>query len=69
MSTAMIPLTDWSERHFDPPKSIHTLRRWARDNRIHPAPIKAGREYRVHPDAKYIGTTSDQVILDILGEQ
>lgn len=62
----LIPLADWGIRNFNPPKSIHTLRRWVRDHRIIPAPIKAGREYRVHPDAKFIGSDTDDVVADIL---
>ncbi len=56
MSTpARIPLTDWAARAF-PVRTPHiqTLRRWARDGNIRPAPIKAGRQYYVAPDAEYM---------------
>ncbi|MCB1504271.1 MAG: hypothetical protein KDJ47_04770 [Hyphomicrobiaceae bacterium] len=68
MTAALIPLAEWGSRHFDPPKSIHTLRRWVRDNRILPAPVKAGREYRVHPNAQYVGNQTDEVVRGIIGE-
>jgi hypothetical protein len=52
-----IPLTDWAARAF-PVRTPHiqTLRRWARDGNIRPAPIKAGRQYYVAPDAEYMDT-------------
>lgn len=49
----LIPITAWAERTYDPPPSIHTLRKWARDGRISPQPQLAGREYRVMEDAVY----------------
>ncbi|HKK06538.1 MAG TPA: excisionase [Gammaproteobacteria bacterium] len=54
MAAKQIPLQDWAERHFDPPPSIRTLRRWARQGRIAPAPELVGREYRVREDAAYV---------------
>jgi len=49
-----IPLTEWAARHFDPPPSIRTLRRWAREGRISPRPVLVGREYRAAEDAIYV---------------
>ena len=49
----LIPITTWAERTYDPPPSIHTLRKWAREGRISPAAQLAGREYRVMEDAVY----------------
>jgi hypothetical protein len=50
----LIPITTWAARTYDPPPSIHTLRKWAREGRISPAPQLAGREYRVMEDAVYV---------------
>lgn len=50
----LIPIIAWAARRYDPPPSIHTLRRWCRDGRISPAPEMAGREYRVREDAVYV---------------
>lgn len=56
MTTAkLIPLSVWAAQHYgDAAPCIHTLRRWARDHRITPAPRKHGRAYFVCPDARYI---------------
>lgn len=51
-----ITLQAWAEQRFDPPPSIHTLRKWARDCWIFPIPEKVGREYRVDPEARYVGS-------------
>jgi hypothetical protein len=50
-----IPLATWASRLF-PVKtpSIHTLRRWVREEKILPKPVKTGREYRVAENAVYI---------------
>ncbi|WP_417642212.1 excisionase [Enterobacter kobei] len=37
-----------------PPPSLSTLRRWAREGRIYPAPEIHGKEYKVVPDAVYV---------------
>jgi hypothetical protein len=31
-----------------------TVRRWIRDGRIYPPPVKQGRSYFFHPDAEYM---------------
>jgi len=49
-----ITLQAWAVRHYDPPPGIATLRAWARDGKIQPAPQKVGRTYYVHPDARHI---------------
>lgn len=48
-----IPLSTWAKNLFDPPPSIHTLRRWCREGRIAPLPEFVGREWYVREDAKY----------------
>lgn len=49
-----ITLEAWAAQLYDPPPSIKTLRRWARECRIFPAPQKIGRTYYCEPDARYI---------------
>lgn len=52
---AMISLEDWAEMIYGgSAPSIHTLRRWAREGRIQPAPQKHGRMYFVRQDATYL---------------
>lgn len=52
---AHIKLTTWAAMHYpDDTPPIGTLRRWARNGNIYPAPELHGREYRVDPDAFYI---------------
>lgn len=50
-----ITLTEWGARHYsDPPKSEWQLRKMAREGKIHPPPVKEGREYRVLETARHI---------------
>lgn len=58
-----ILLTAWAARHFDPPPAERTLRVWARDGRIYPAPIKVGRSYYVEQDAQHISEVASGVRL------
>lgn len=51
---AKVTLRAWADKQWDPPPSVHTLRRWTREGRIFPWPEKRGREYFVDPDARYI---------------
>lgn len=53
-----IRLTDWAERHYDPPPSGWVLRRWARDGEISPAPERVGREWYVLETATRSGEAS-----------
>ncbi len=48
-----ITLEAWAKKEFSPPPDIATLRRWARDGAIHPAPVKVGRTWYVERDAEY----------------
>lgn len=51
----LITLEDWARQIYgDAAPAIATLRRWARDARIHPAPQKHGRTYFVLPTARYV---------------
>lgn len=49
-----LSLEDWARAEYgDSAPGIDTLRRWARDARISPAPEKHGRTYMVKRGAKY----------------
>lgn len=51
----MLTLEQWARATFgeNGPKSIQTLRKWARMGRIIPRPRLVGKEYLVAPGAKY----------------
>jgi predicted site-specific integrase-resolvase len=40
-------LTEWAAKHYSPPPSLFTLRRWARDGEIWPPPEKVGKHWMV----------------------
>ncbi|PMV79482.1 MULTISPECIES: excisionase [unclassified Pseudomonas] len=48
-----LTLVEWAADHFRTPPSSNTLRKWAREGRITPPPIKHGRNYYVEPIACY----------------
>jgi predicted site-specific integrase-resolvase len=48
-----VTLDEWASDHFRTPPSANTLRTWAREGRISPAPVKHGRSYYVEQDACY----------------
>jgi predicted site-specific integrase-resolvase len=48
-----LTLTEWANDHFRTPPSSNTLRKWAREGRITPLPIKHGRNYYVEFNAHY----------------
>lgn len=51
----LVPLQVWATRTYgDAAPCLATLRRWARESRIFPAPEKHGRSYFVRPDAEYL---------------
>lgn len=50
-----IPLTEWAARRYNPPPPLFTLRRWARDGEIQPAPEKVGKAYYVAEQAERVG--------------
>ena len=55
-SPRLLPLTEWAEsllgKHAP---CVNTLRRWAREGRITPQPVKYGKLYFVERSAKYQG--------------
>jgi hypothetical protein len=50
---SLMTLEEWAGDHFRTPPSPNTLRKWAREGRIAPAPVKHGRSYYVESDAQY----------------
>lgn len=50
---AKMTLEEWAADQFKTPPSQNTLRKWAREGRIAPAPVKHGRSYYVEADAHY----------------
>lgn len=68
MSQKKILLVEWASRRYDPPPPLFTLRRWARDGEIQPAPEKAGKHYYVLEQAERVGvpTTDYQPLAERL---
>ena len=55
MASKLITLENWAELNYGSASpNMDTLRRWAREARIYPAPQKHGRTYFVAPDACYL---------------
>ncbi|PUA41453.1 excisionase [Pseudomonas protegens] len=50
---AKVTLGEWAATEFKTPPCPNTLRRWAKEGLITPAPIKHGRSYYVESDARY----------------
>ncbi|KWZ43781.1 excisionase [Burkholderia savannae] len=48
-----IRLNLWLEREFLPPPAMRTARRWIKDGKIIPAPVKVGNAYYVEEGAIY----------------
>lgn len=57
-----VMLRDWAARRYDPVPSDFTLRRWARDGEIVPAPEKVGKHYYVDEKAERIGASSPTLL-------
>ncbi len=54
-SKPLVLLTTWAQQNYkDAVPCLNTLRKWARDALIQPAPQKHGRAFYVDPDAKYV---------------
>lgn len=58
-----IPLREWAARRYDPIPSDFTLRRWAREGEIVPAPELVGKAYYVEEKAERLNTRP-QTLLD-----
>lgn len=54
MSQQKITLEAWATARYKPAPSLYTLRKWARNCQIFPAPQKIGRTWYVDADARYI---------------
>lgn len=50
----LLNLQEWANTTYSTPPSLSTLRRWAREGRIFPAPELHGKEYKVQPGATYV---------------
>lgn len=50
----LLNLMEWASETYSTPPSLSTLRRWAREGRIYPAPELHGKEYKLHPDSVYV---------------
>ncbi|WP_441005277.1 excisionase [Xanthomonas sp. WHRI 1810A] len=48
-----LTLEEWATDQFKSPPNLNTLRTWAREGRISPAPVKHGKRYYVESDACY----------------
>lgn len=54
MKKPLVLLRVWAEQTYGEARPCdNTLRKWARDALIQPAPIRHGRSYYVDQDAKY----------------
>lgn len=47
-----ILLSAWAAANYDPPPSEYTLRKWARDGLLSPAPERVGKYWMIPEDAK-----------------
>jgi len=50
----LMKLEKWWGLIYDDPYEAKTVRKWAREGKLFPAPIKHGRDYYIHGDARYI---------------
>lgn len=48
-----LTLAEWAAENYKTPPSPNTLRKWAREGRITPKPIKHGRNYYVDANSQY----------------
>lgn len=60
MNEQLTTLEAWASAKFgEHAPCVGTLRRWARDGKIYPAPKKHGRAYYVSERAQYVDGYSD----------
>ena len=80
----LIPLDQWNSNQYGGKFSMNTLRAWARNGNISPAPEKVGRDWLVDQSARYVkpraafripanvdtsfAINDDPVVLAILGK-
>ncbi|MBP6953033.1 MULTISPECIES: excisionase [Pseudomonas] len=49
-----LTLAEWAAENYRSPPSPNTLRKWAREGRIIPTPIKHGRTYYLDASSQYL---------------
>lgn len=55
MKKPLVLLAEWAKQTYSGAvPCATTLRKWARDALIQPAPLRHGRSYYVDPDARYV---------------
>lgn len=55
MKKPLVLLAEWAKQTYSGAvPCANTLRKWARDALIQPAPLRHGRAYYVDPDARYV---------------
>ena len=59
-------LTDWAAKHYSPPPPLFTLRRWAREGEIWPAPERVGKFWYVDESAERLGHTTGPTLVQRL---
>ena len=59
-------LTEWAAKHYSPPPPLFTLRRWARDGEIWPAPEKVGKAWYVDESASRMAHAAPASLLQRL---
>ena len=64
MASKLLTLEAWAEHHFGVPPHPNTLRKWARDGFIQPAPKKVGRGYLVDENAVYDDYRSSRSLIN-----
>ena len=57
-----ILLREWAAKRYDPVPSDFTLRRWAREGEIVPAPEMVGTRYYVDERAERIGSNMPSLL-------
>jgi len=60
-----VTLDEWAADQFRTPPTLNTLRKWAREGKISPAPVKHGQRYYVEAEAQY--SEPDTQIARIVG--
>ena len=62
MAPKKLTLKEWNSR-LPRPRSEETVRRWVREGKIYPAPVKDGREYLFDENSVRINEQKDRTPL------
>ncbi len=54
-----ITLAAWAAARYDPIPSLWTLRRWAREHELHPAPELVGKTYYIDENARRLSASPE----------